>query len=95
MSANALHAMLTLLVGLSVGALWLRLFWRKQPAVTSAPLLAPAAAGFLGLGHWVAYDFSLQHWAGDFSLAQALFNFAVTLVLLARRNRGGAAQRHA
>jgi len=34
------------------------------------------------LGHWAAYDFSLAHWAGDFSLLQALFTLAVTAALL-------------
>lgn len=34
---------------------------------------------------WIAYDFSLGHWAGDFSVLQAVFNAAVTTALLLRR----------
>lgn len=84
MSPNAAHAVLTLLLGLAVGGLWLRTFWRRPDAVPAAVLAAPAAVALLGLGHWVAYDFSLHHWAGGFSLAQAAFNLAVAAALLMR-----------
>ncbi len=87
MSMNALHALLTLVVGLAFGATWLRTFWSRPSGVSAAVLCAPLAAALLGLGHWVAYDFSLSHWAGDFSLMQALFNIAVTTLLLTRRRQ--------
>ena len=82
---KAAHAFLTLIIGVSVGAVWLAVFWRNPRRAPLAVLMAPVAAALLGLGHWVAYDFSLSHWAGDFSLLQAIFNVAVTGVLLARR----------
>ena len=87
MSMNALHALVTLLVGLAFGATWLRTFWNRPDAVSSLVLSAPLGAALLGLGHWVAYDFSLSHWAGDFSLMQALFNVSVTTLLISRRRR--------
>lgn len=87
MSMNALHALVTLLVGLAFGATWLRTFWNRPDAVSSLVLSAPLGAALLGLGHWVAYDFSLSHWAGDFSLMQALFNVTVTTLLISRRRR--------
>ena len=84
---KAAHAFTTLVLGLLVGVVWLRTFWRKPDAASPAILAMPVAAALLGLGHWVAYDFSLRHWAGDFSLAQALFNIGVTAALLIRRGR--------
>lgn len=87
MSMNALHALVTLIVGLAFGATWLRTFWNRPDAVSSLVLSAPLGAALLGLGHWVAYDFSLSHWAGDFSLMQALFNVTVTALLISRRRR--------
>lgn len=87
MSMNALHALVTLLVGVAFGVTWLRTFWNRPAAVSPLVLSAPLAAALLGLGHWVAYDFSLRHWAGDFSLIQALFNISVTALLLSRRRR--------
>lgn len=87
MSMNALHALVTLIVGLAFGATWLRTFWNRPDAVSSLALSAPLGAALLGLGHWVAYDFSLSHWAGDFSLMQALFNVTVTALLISRRRR--------
>jgi hypothetical protein len=86
MSMKAVHAILTLVIGSAVGIVWLRAFWdnaRRAPAIIIA---APIAAGLLGLGHWVAYDFSVGHWAGDFSLIQAIFNVTVAGALLHRRN---------
>lgn len=85
MSPNAIHAVLTLVLGVAVGALWLRVFWRDPARAPAAVLAAPAIVALLGLGHWVAYDFSFSHWPGGFSLAQALFNVAVAAVLLVRR----------
>ncbi len=82
---KAAHALLTLIVGVGFGVTWLRAFWNRPNTASSAILCAPLAAALLGLSHWVAYDFSLSHWAGDFSLLQALFNVAVTVVLLSRR----------
>ena len=82
---KAFHALLTLIVGTGLGVLWLRAFWRDPSRVRVAILAAPIGFALLGLGHWVAYDFSLRHWAGDFSLAQALFNTAVATALLLRR----------
>ena len=87
MSIKALHALLTLILGIAFGVTWLRAFWNRPGSVSTVVLMAPLAAALLGLGHWIAYDFSLEHWAGDFSLFQALFNVAVTTVLLARRRR--------
>ena len=82
---NAIHAGLTLVIGVAVGVVWLGTFWRDAQRVPSAVVAAPAAVALLGLGHWVAYDFSLGHWAGDFSLLQAVFNVAVAGALLSRR----------
>jgi uncharacterized membrane protein YoaK (UPF0700 family) len=87
MSMKALHALITLVIGVAFGVTWLRTFWNRPGAVEPIVLAAPLAAALLGLGHWVAYDFSLSHWAGDFSLMQALFNVAVSALLLARRRR--------
>ncbi len=91
MSMKALHALLTLVLGIAFGITWLRTFWNRPGSVSSVVLYAPLAAALLGLGHWIAYDFSLKHWAGDFSLFQALFNVGVTALLLARRRHTEAA----
>jgi hypothetical protein len=85
MSMKAFHAVLTLVLGSAVGVVWLRAFWYNAHRVPAAVIAAPVAAGLLGLGHWVAYDFSVGHWAGDFSLLQAVFNVGVTVALLYRR----------
>lgn len=85
MSMKAIHAFVTLIVGCSVGLVWLRAFWHDARRVPAVVIAAPLAAGVLGLGHWIAYDFSLGHWAGDFSLLQAVFNTAVTAALFYRR----------
>ena len=85
MSMKALHAVVTLVLGFAVGIVWLRTFWNDTRRVPPAILAAPVAAALLGLSHWVAYDFSLSHWAGDFSLLQAVFNISVAIVLLTRR----------
>jgi hypothetical protein len=82
---KAAHALVTLILGLAVGITWLRTFWKKPNAVPAVVIAMPLAAAVLGLGHWVAYDFSLRHWAGDFSLFQALFNVGVVFTLLSRR----------
>lgn len=87
MSMKAFHALVTLVLGFTVGIVWLRTFWNDSHRVPAAILAAPVAAALLGLGHWVAYDFSLQHWAGDFSLLQALFNVSVAVALLMRRTQ--------
>jgi hypothetical protein len=84
MSPKALHAVLTLLIGVAFGIVWLRAFWNEARPAPAAVLALPLAAAVLGLGHWVAYDFSVQHWAGDFSLLQAAFNLAVTAALFYR-----------
>jgi len=81
------HALLTLILGFAVGITWLRTFWNDPNAAPPAIIAMPIAAAVLGLGHWVAYDFSIQHWAGDFSLFQAVFNVGVAGILLARRTR--------
>lgn len=86
MSVKALHALVTLVLGFTVGIVWLRTFWNDSHRVPAAILAAPIAAALLGLGHWIAYDFSLQHWAGDFSLLQAVFNVSVAAALLMRRS---------
>jgi hypothetical protein len=86
MSMKSLHALTTLILGLAVGVIWLRSFWRDPNRVPVAVLMAPVLAGLLGLGHWVTYDFSLSHWAGDFSLLQAVFNILVAGLLLSRRS---------
>jgi hypothetical protein len=83
---KATHALITLIVGLAVGIIWLRTFWRNPNSVPASVIAMPIAAAILGLGHWVAYDFAIGHWAGDFSLIQALFNIAVALTLLNRRS---------
>ena len=93
MSAKAFHALLTLVVGAGVGVVWLRAFWHDARRAPASVVAAPVAAGLLGLGHWVAYDFALGHWAGDFSLLQALFNFTVAAALLYRRAAGAAGAR--
>lgn len=85
MSAKAIHALLTLIIGVAFGIVWLRVFWNEPRRVPAAVVAAPLAAGVLGLGHWIAYDFAIGHWAGDFSLLQALFNALVTGALLYRR----------
>ena len=81
------HALVTLILGFAVGITWLRTFWKNPDAAPPSIIAMPIAAAILGLGHWVAYDFSLGHWAGDFSLLQALFNIAVASLLLSRRTR--------
>lgn len=83
---KAAHALATLILGLAVGVTWLRTFWRKPNAAPAAVIAMPLAAAILGLGHWVAYDFSLRHWAGDFSLLQAVFNVGVVILLFSRRS---------
>jgi hypothetical protein len=93
MSLKALHAFTTLLLGLAIGGLWLSTFWRDPRRVPAAILAAPLAAGVLGLGHWIAYDLSLGHWAGDFGLTQAAFNAWVTAALLYRRGTRALASR--
>ena len=87
MSMKAFHAVVTLVLGFAVGIVWLRTFWNDSHRVPSAVLAAPIAAALLGLSHWVAYDFSLSHWAGDFSLLQAVFNVSVAILLLTRRTQ--------
>jgi hypothetical protein len=91
MSMKALHALATLVIGLAVGLVWLKAFWKDAARVPAAVIAAPFAAGVLGLGHWIAYDFSLEHWAGDFSLMQAVFNAGVAAALLYRRGTVGEA----
>ena len=86
MSWKAIHAFMTLIVGLAVGIAWLRAFWSAPRRVSASVLGAPVAAGLLGLSHWVAYDFSLAHWPGGFSLVQASFNFLVFAALMLRRS---------
>ena len=88
MSAKAFHALLSLGVGAGVGVVWLRAFRQNARRAPVLVVAAPLAAGLLGLGHWVAYDFAVGHWAGDFSLLQALFNFSVAAALLYRRAAG-------
>ena len=85
MSMKALHALATLAIGVTVGIVWLRAFWNDARRVPSAVLAAPLAAGVLGLGPWIAYDFSVNHLAAAFSLMQAVFNAGVTAALLYRR----------
>ena len=87
MSMKAFHAVVTLVLGFAVGIVWLRTFWNDSHKVPPAVLSTPIAAALLGLSHWVAYDFSLSHWAGDFSLLQALFNISVAAALLMRRTQ--------
>jgi len=87
MSPKAFHAVLTLVLGVAVGSIWLRKFWNDVRLVPTAVVVTPLLVAVLGLGHWVAYDFSVMHWAAGFSLIQALFNTAVVFVLLARRQR--------
>jgi hypothetical protein len=87
MSMKAFHAVVTLVLGFTVGIVWLRTFWNDSHRVPAIILAAPVAAGLIGLAHWVAYDFSLSHWAGDFSLLQALFNISVAAALLTRRTQ--------
>ena len=86
MSMKAFHALVTLVLGSAVGVVWLRAFWHNAGRVPAAVVAAPVAAGLLGLGHWVAYDFRIGHWAGDFSLLQAVFNVGVAVTLLYRRS---------
>jgi hypothetical protein len=83
---KATHAVVTLIVGLTVGMIWLKTFWRNPNSVPASIIAMPIAAAILGLGHWVAYDFAIGHWAGDFSLIQALFNVGVALALQNRRS---------
>ena len=85
MSAKAFHALLTLVVGVSVGIYWLRTFWHAPQRVPAGVLAAPVAVALLGLSHWVAYDFSYAHWPAGFSLLQAGFNVAVVAALFVRR----------
>jgi hypothetical protein len=86
MSMKAVHAVLTVVIGFAVGIVWLRAFWDNSRRAPATIIAMPIAAGLLGLGHWVAYDFSVGHWAGDFSLIQAIFNVAVAGALFHRRN---------
>ena len=87
MSPKAFHAVLTLVLGVAVGTIWLRKFWKGVRLVPTAVVVTPLLVAVLGLGHWVAYDFSVTHWAAGFSLIQAVFNTSVVFVLLARRRR--------
>ncbi|MBI2401667.1 MAG: hypothetical protein HYV20_02790 [Gemmatimonadetes bacterium] len=94
MSMKALHALVTLVIGVTVGTVWLRAFWKDAGRVPAAVIAAPLAAAVLGLGPWIAFDLSLRHWAGDSSLIQAVFNAGVTGALFYRRGavpRPGAA----
>lgn len=91
MSWKAAHAFLTLVVGLAVGIVWLRAFWSAPRRAPVSVLAAPIAVALLGLNHWVAYDFSLAHWPGGFSLAQAAFNFFVFAALMLRRSEAATA----
>jgi hypothetical protein len=84
---KATHALVTLVLGTLVGIVWLRTFWRKPDSAPAAVIAMPIAAAILGLEHWIAYDFSLSHWAGDFSLLQAVFNVSVAIALLIRRSQ--------
>ena len=93
MSAKAAHALLTLLLGLAFGVTGLQFFWNDARRATPALLLAPAIVGIIGLGPWIAYDFSLAHWASAFSLGQALFNALVVAALLARQHSRRSAAR--
>ena len=83
---KAAHAFVTLVLGALVGITWLRTFWCKPDAAPAIVIAMPIAAALLGLGHWISYDFSLSHWAGDFSLLQALFHVGVAVALLIRRS---------
>lgn len=82
---KAAHAFATLILGLLVGIVWLKTFWHRPDSAPATIIGMPIVAALLGLGHWIAYDFSLAHWAGDFSLIQALFNIGVASTLLIRR----------
>ena len=93
MSMNAFHALMTLVLGSAVGVVWLRAFWLGAGRAPAAVVAAPAAVGLLGLGHWVAYDFAVGHWAGDFSLLQAVFNVGVAAALLYRRGAAAEARK--
>lgn len=95
MGMKALHALATLVIGVTVGVVWLRAFCRDPGRVPGAVIAMPLAAGVLGLGHWIAYHFSLGHWAGEFSLMQAVFNAGVATALLYRRGAVGAAPKTA
>ena len=85
MSAKAIHALLTFVLGLAVGGVWLTTFWHAPRRVPSIVLAAPIAVGLVGLAHWVAYDFALGHWAGDMSLLQAVANVLIASLLFWRR----------
>ena len=85
MSMKALHALATLAIGVTFGIVWLKAFWNDPRRVPAAVIAAPLAAGVLGLGPWIAYDFSVNHLAAAFSLMQAVFNAGVTAALLYRR----------
>ena len=86
MSAKAIHAIVSFFAGVSFGLVWLKVFWNGTREVPTIVLAAPIAIAILGLGHWVAYDFAIGHWAGDSSLLQAVFNVAVASALLVRAN---------
>ena len=88
MSAKALHALVTLVLGVAVAVVWLRTFWNEAQNTRATILAAPLAVAVLGLGHWINYDFSMKHWAADFSLIQAALNVLVSLVLLQRHSSG-------
>jgi hypothetical protein len=85
MSLKAADALLTLVLGSFIGGVWLRTFWSDARRVPLLVLAAPLVAGLLGREHWVADDFSVRHWAGDVSLAQALCNATVVCALCYRR----------
>lgn len=87
MTPKAFHAMLTLILGLALGILWLRTFWDQARESPIAIVAAPFAIAVLGLGHWIAYDFSIRHWAAGFSFIQAVFNVCVAVLLLIRRSQ--------
>jgi hypothetical protein len=85
MSLDAVHATLTLGVGVAFGLTWVRLFWSGLVLAPGPVLWAPLVVGFMGLGHGFASGFRTGIWAGDVSVFQGLFNLAVTLALVYRR----------
>jgi len=51
MSMRALHALATLVIGVTVGLVWLKAFWKDAGRVPAAVIAAPLAADVLGLSH--------------------------------------------